>query len=403
MGSAGTRGAGTSGTGVRRRTNLGRGRLEVEPGNRRRRRAARAGGWGRVPRQRERDGSGRRFGRVFRCLFDLERVGGIDVGVGQRVEGDRRGGRLGDRVREVRRSRNPVAVHRALGQRALDGQDGGRASLRATSATGGSDAVSSASGGSGGGVGTAGAGRQRRRMGHRLTDRDRKGRRTVLVRRGDRRRRRPRDVRLGRRRQRTGVQRANGRGLGRQHGRFAVEIAGDHDRRAERAVYRQWQRRRNGPLLRDSLDEIDGRGAQRLTAGERRRRQRIAGQHRRVQRIRHIERRDGGCIKGHPAARVRRLRTPRGELSSNGGPRTMGGGGSGTGTPPIGVPRGCVVVRLRTEGVWKSPLAIPMGPLRSRGMPGRERRTPSLRLPAWRVVVARGRARRPGWRPGSGP
>jgi hypothetical protein len=53
------------------------------------------------------------------------------------------------------------------------------------------------------------------------------------------------------------------------------------------------------------------------------------------------------------------------------------------GTPSAGVPRGCVMVRFRTVGVAKSPLAMPMGPLRSRGMPGRGRRSASLRFPAW--------------------
>ena len=47
------------------------------------------------------------------------------------------------------------------------------------------------------------------------------------------------------------------------------------------------------------------------------------------------------------------------------------------GIPAAGVPRGWVIVRLRTEGVEKSPLAIPIGPLRSRATeePTRGRRT----------------------------
>ena len=50
-----------------------------------------------------------------------------------------------------------------------------------------------------------------------------------------------------------------------------------------------------------------------------------------------------------------------------------------SGIPAAGVPRGWVVVRLRTDGVEKSPLAIPIGPLRSRGTadPTRGRRAPA--------------------------
>jgi len=42
--------------------------------------------------------------------------------------------------------------------------------------------------------------------------------------------------------------------------------------------------------------------------------------------------------------------------------------------PTAGTPRGCVVVRLRTSGVEKSPDEIPIGPLRSRGPADRIRR-----------------------------
>ena len=63
------------------------------------------------------------------------------------------------------------------------------------------------------------------------------------------------------------------------------------------------------------------------------------------------------------------------------------------GCRPAGVPRGWVVVRRRTVGVAKSPLAIPMGPLRSRATadPTRAR---GLRhgAPAWRSAVVPDRA-----------
>ena len=42
--------------------------------------------------------------------------------------------------------------------------------------------------------------------------------------------------------------------------------------------------------------------------------------------------------------------------------------------PTTGTPRGCVVVRLRTSGVEKSPELMPIGPLRSRGPAERTRR-----------------------------
>ena len=41
--------------------------------------------------------------------------------------------------------------------------------------------------------------------------------------------------------------------------------------------------------------------------------------------------------------------------------------GAGALLPTAGMPRGCVVVRLRTTGVEKSPELMPIGPLRSRG------------------------------------
>src|SRR6185437_136415 len=72
---------------------------------------------------------------------------------------------------------------------------------------------------------------------------------------------------------------------------------------------------------------------------------------------------------------------------------TSGPGGTEGGIAATGIPRGWVVVNRRTVGVEKSPLAIPMGPLRSREMaaPTRAARRPAgaaPRLAAWPSSVA---------------